>query len=65
MHMHSDTFGDDDNYKFHSWHIHWGSDSEPGSEHEMDDKQFDAEAHLVHWNTKYGVGLIERILHLN
>ncbi|CAG5109873.1 Oidioi.mRNA.OKI2018_I69.chr2.g4348.t1.cds [Oikopleura dioica] len=55
MHMHSDTFGDDDNYKFHSWHIHWGSDSEPGSEHEMDDKQFDAEAHLVHWNTKYGV----------
>lgn len=53
MHMDSNTFNKDDNYKFHSWHIHWGSDSEPGSEHKMDDKQFDAEAHLVHWNTKY------------
>ena len=55
MHMDSNTFNKDDNYKFHSWHIHWGSDSEPGSEHKMDDKQFDAEAHLVHWNTKYPV----------
>lgn len=53
MHMNSNTFNEGDNYKFHSWHIHWGSDSEPGSEHKMDDKQFDAEAHLVHWNTKY------------
>jgi len=53
MHMISDTFNDDANYKFHSWHIHWGSDTEPGSEHKMEDKQFDAEAHLVHWNTKY------------
>ena len=55
MHMNSNTFNEEDNYKFHSWHIHWGSDSEPGSEHKMDDKQFDAEAHLVHWNTKYAV----------
>lgn len=56
--MISDTFNDDANYKFHSWHIHWGSDTEPGSEHKMEDKQFDAEAHLVHWNTKYDVRIV-------
>ncbi|KAH3803405.1 hypothetical protein DPMN_131665 [Dreissena polymorpha] len=35
-------------------HLHWEADDIRGSEHTIDGKQFAAEIHLVHWNTKYG-----------
>nr|XP_025035254.1 carbonic anhydrase 2 isoform X2 [Pelodiscus sinensis] len=41
-------------YRLIQFHIHWGSCEGQGSEHTVDGKQYDAEVHLVHWNTKYG-----------
>ena len=35
-------------------HAHWGSKSGCGSEHTLDGKMFDAELHIVHYNSKYG-----------
>ena len=36
-------------------HAHWGKkDGQGGSEHTIDGKQYDAELHIVHYNTKYG-----------
>lgn len=37
-----------DSYIFHSMHFHWRS------EHTVNYRQYEAEAHLVHWNSKYG-----------
>ncbi|XP_039383176.1 carbonic anhydrase 2-like isoform X1 [Mauremys reevesii] len=41
-------------YRLIQFHIHWGSCEGQGSEHTVDGVQYDAELHLVHWNTKYG-----------
>jgi len=38
---------------FHSLHFHWGSDSTKGSEHRIQSRQFPAELHIVHYNSKY------------
>lgn len=46
--------GLDDRYEFHSFHLHWGSDSSKGSEHLIRSQSYPAELHLVHYNTKYG-----------
>jgi len=35
-------------------HAHWGSCAGHGSEHTVNGKQYDAELHIVHFNTKYG-----------
>lgn len=41
-------------YKLKQFHFHWGSKSEFGAEHMIDDKLYSAELHLVHYNsTKY------------
>ncbi|XP_057367976.1 carbonic anhydrase-like [Daphnia carinata] len=45
--------GLNDEYRFHSFHLHWGSDSSKGSEHLIKSKSYPAELHLVHYNTKY------------
>lgn len=37
-----------DSYIFHSLHFHWKS------EHTVNYRQYEAEAHLVFWNSKYG-----------
>ncbi|KAH1177346.1 hypothetical protein KIL84_011048 [Mauremys mutica] len=44
----------DGTYRLIQFHIHWGSCEGQGSEHTVDGVQYDAELHLVHWNTKYG-----------
>ncbi|XP_072461111.1 carbonic anhydrase 2-like isoform X2 [Notamacropus eugenii] len=41
------------NYRLIQFHFHWGSSESLGSEHILDGKQYVAELHLVHWNTKY------------
>ncbi|XP_054840575.1 carbonic anhydrase 2 [Eublepharis macularius] len=41
-------------YRLIQFHIHWGSREGQGSEHSVDSVKYDAELHLVHWNTKYG-----------
>ncbi|XP_062986967.1 carbonic anhydrase 2 [Elgaria multicarinata webbii] len=41
-------------YKLIQFHIHWGSCEGQGSEHSVEGVRYDAELHLVHWNTKYG-----------
>ncbi|XP_052215705.1 carbonic anhydrase 2-like [Dreissena polymorpha] len=41
-------------FRLAQFHLHWGADDTRGSEHTIDGKQFAAELHLVHWNTKYG-----------
>ncbi|XP_068093691.1 carbonic anhydrase-like [Hyperolius riggenbachi] len=40
-------------YRLKQFHFHWGSCDGRGSEHTVNGKKFDAELHLVHWNTKY------------
>ncbi|KAM9198367.1 carbonic anhydrase 2 isoform 1-T1 [Dugong dugon] len=44
----------DGSYRLLQFHFHWGSSDGQGSEHTVDKKQYAAELHLVHWNTKYG-----------
>ena len=34
-------------------HAHWGDVEGAGSEHTLDGTPFDAELHIVHYNTKY------------
>jgi len=41
-------------YKVAQMHAHWGNTEGMGSEHTLDGKSFDAELHIVHYNTKYG-----------
>ncbi|NXM77774.1 CAH9 anhydrase, partial [Serilophus lunatus] len=40
-------------YRAVQLHLHWGSPSEPGSEHTVNGRRFAAEIHVVHYNTKY------------
>ncbi|RWS05736.1 Carbonic anhydrase 9-like protein [Dinothrombium tinctorium] len=42
-----------DLYRFHQMHFHWGSDDTVGSEHVIDGVQFPLELHMVHFNDKY------------
>ena len=35
-------------------HAHWGDKEGVGSEHTVDGAPYDAELHIVHFNTKYG-----------
>ncbi|XP_047482802.1 carbonic anhydrase 1-like [Penaeus chinensis] len=42
-----------DSYAFAQFHFHWGEKNTRGSEHTINDEQFPAELHLVHFNTKY------------
>ncbi|XP_022098094.1 carbonic anhydrase 1-like isoform X1 [Acanthaster planci] len=39
------------NYRLAQFHCHWGSNDGQGSEHTVDGRPYDAELHLVHWNT--------------
>merc|ERR1712062_769685 len=41
-------------FKVWQMHAHWGSCAGHGSEHTVNGKQYDAELHIVHYNTKYG-----------
>ncbi|XP_073488002.1 carbonic anhydrase 2-like isoform X2 [Aquarana catesbeiana] len=41
-------------YRLKQFHFHWGSCDGHGSEHTVDGVKYEAELHLVHWNTKYG-----------
>merc|ERR1719510_1717629 len=41
-------------YKILQMHAHWGSGAGAGSEHTMDGVEYDAELHIVHYNSKYG-----------
>ncbi|XP_063306412.1 carbonic anhydrase 2-like isoform X2 [Pelobates fuscus] len=43
----------DGTYRLKQFHIHWGSCDGHGSEHIVDGVKYEAELHLVHWNTKY------------
>lgn len=43
-----------DVFEFAQFHWHWGSASTQGSEHTLDNKEYPAELHLVHFNKKYG-----------
>jgi len=47
-----DRYGGD-RYQFLQLHWHWGSISSRGSEHTLNGREYPAELHLVHWNTKY------------
>lgn len=40
-------------YKIVQMHAHWGRASGHGSEHTVDGAAYDAELHMVHYNTKY------------
>jgi len=40
-------------FKFEQLHFHWGKTNADGSEHLVNGKAYPAEAHFVHWNTKY------------
>jgi len=44
----------DGDYKILQMHAHWGAKAGQGSEHTVDGKMYDAELHIVHYNTKYG-----------
>jgi len=41
-------------YKVLQMHAHWGDRPGHGSEHTLDGKAYDAELHIVHYNSKYG-----------
>jgi len=50
-----DRYGTSPNrYQFLQFHWHWGSVSSRGSEHTLNGREYPAELHIVHWNTKYG-----------
>lgn len=40
-------------YRLKQFHFHWGSCDGHGSEHTVNGHKYEAELHLVHWNTKY------------
>ncbi len=40
-------------YIFHQLHFHWGHDDTRGSEHVIDNIRYEAELHIVHYNSKY------------
>ncbi|XP_043574508.1 carbonic anhydrase 4a [Chiloscyllium plagiosum] len=41
-------------YKAAQFHYHWGTETDPGSEHTIDGEQYPMEMHIVHYNEKYG-----------
>ncbi|XP_061501997.1 carbonic anhydrase [Anopheles gambiae] len=41
-------------YLFEQLHFHWGPDDAVGSEHLLDGRAHSMEAHLVHYNARYG-----------
>ena len=41
-------------YHFVNFHLHWGANDRHGSEHEIDEHAFPAEAHFVHKNDESG-----------
>ncbi|XP_033754384.1 carbonic anhydrase 2-like isoform X2 [Pecten maximus] len=41
-------------YLLEQFHLHWGAENGKGSEHTIDGEKYDAELHLVHYNSKYG-----------
>ena len=41
-------------YRLVQYQAHWGSCAGEGSEHMVNGEQYDAELHLVHYNTNYG-----------
>jgi len=41
-------------YQVAQMHAHWGCKDGQGSEHTVDGVSYDAELHIVHFNTKYG-----------
>lgn len=41
-------------YKIVQMHAHWGGREGSGSEHTLEGEKYDAEIHIVHYNTKYG-----------
>ncbi|KAG9351838.1 hypothetical protein JZ751_023089 [Albula glossodonta] len=43
-----------DTYKALQFHLHWGTDASPGSEHTLDGERFPMELHIVHIKEKYG-----------
>ncbi|OWF52544.1 carbonic anhydrase 2-like isoform X2 [Mizuhopecten yessoensis] len=40
-------------YLLEQFHLHWGAENGEGSEHTIDGNKYDAELHLVHYNSKY------------
>ncbi|XP_043094194.1 carbonic anhydrase 4a [Puntigrus tetrazona] len=40
-------------YKAVQFHLHWGTDGGPGSEHTVDGEQYPMELHIVHMKQKY------------
>ncbi|KAM9847032.1 carbonic anhydrase 4a [Aulostomus maculatus] len=40
-------------YKAVQFHLHWGNNGAPGSEHTIDGEQFPMELHIVHMKTEY------------
>ncbi|ESN89919.1 hypothetical protein HELRODRAFT_186240 [Helobdella robusta] len=40
-------------YRLAQFHFHWGGPSSAGSEHTLNNKQYQAEVHLVHYNLNY------------
>jgi len=44
----------EDTYQALQMHAHWGSCRGKGSEHTLNGVEYDAEFHIVHFNTKYG-----------
>ncbi|XP_063780116.1 carbonic anhydrase 2-like [Pseudophryne corroboree] len=51
-------------YRLKQFHIHWGSCDGHGSEHTVNGDKYEAELHLVHWNTQYG-SFAEAVKHCN
>ncbi|KAJ8402284.1 hypothetical protein AAFF_G00371490 [Aldrovandia affinis] len=43
-----------DTYKAVQFHLHWGTDAGPGSEHTLDGERFPMELHIVHIKERYG-----------
>lgn len=44
----------DSTYCLEQFHLHWGDKNGHGSEHTIDGHTYDAELHLVHYNSNYG-----------
>ncbi|RUS83901.1 hypothetical protein EGW08_008315, partial [Elysia chlorotica] len=46
--------GFSDTYKVAQFHFHWGSSSDKGSEHLINNKQYPMELHIVHYGESHG-----------